>query len=119
MGSEMCIRDSQGPLYYNSDVTAVLDDLWFEQIGTDRVALRGVKADLPPATTKVGLTAKGGYQAEVHWFLTGLDIQDKARMMEAQCRRMLQPFADKFTKLAFVTLMQRESCMILSRPLTL
>lgn len=84
--SSQLLYEIQGPWYFNSDVTAVLDELWFEQIGTDRVALRGVKADLPPPTTKVGLTAKGGYQAEVHWFMTGLDIQDKARMMEAQGR---------------------------------
>ncbi|KAK4544962.1 hypothetical protein LTR36_003867 [Oleoguttula mirabilis] len=99
--SSQLLYEIQGPWYYNSDVTAVLDELWFEQLGTDRVALRGVKADLPPATTKVGLTAKGGYQAEVHWFLCGLDIMDKARMTEAQCRRMLRSYSDKFTKLAF------------------
>lgn len=82
-------------------MTAILDELWFEQLGTDRVALRGVKGDVPPATTKVGITAKGGYQAEVHWFLCGLDIHDKARMMEAQARHGLRPYSDKFTKLDF------------------
>jgi len=101
--SSQLLYEIQGPWYFNSDVTAMLDDLWFEQVGTNRVTLRGVKADLPPATTKVGLTARGGYQAEVHWFLCGLDIEAKARMMEAQCRRMLAPFADRFTKLAFTT----------------
>ena len=30
----------------------------------------------PPPTTKVGITALGGYQAEVHYFLCGLDIID-------------------------------------------
>ncbi|KXL46451.1 hypothetical protein M433DRAFT_88046 [Acidomyces richmondensis BFW] len=99
--SSQLLYEIQGPWYFNSDVTAIIDELWFEQLGTDRVALRGVKADLPPLTTKVGLTAKGGYQAEVHWFLCGLDIPEKARMMEAQCRRMLQPHAKKFTKLEF------------------
>lgn len=101
--SSQLLYEIQGPWYFNSDVTAILDELWFEQLGTDRVALRGVKADLPPSTTKIGITAKGGYQAEVHWFLCGLDIADKARMMEAQCRRLLQPYSDKFTKLAFTT----------------
>lgn len=95
------LYEIQGPWYFNSDVTAVLDQLWFEQTGTDRVALRGVKAGLPPATTKIGITAKGGYQAELHWFLCGLDITDKARMMEAQCRHMLKPYSDKFSKLEF------------------
>lgn len=43
----------------------------------------------PPATTKVGLTAHGGYQAEVHYFLCGLDIQEKAAMAETQIRAIL------------------------------
>lgn len=65
------------------------------------MALRGVRGELPPSTTKIGITAKGGYQAEVHWFICGLDVHEKARMMEAQCRHMLKPYSDKFTKLEF------------------
>ena len=95
------LYEIQGPWYFNSDVTALLDGLWFEQIGTDRVALRGVRGELPPSTTKIGITAKGGYQAEVHWFLTGLDIAEKARMMETQIRHMLRPYSHAFSKLAF------------------
>lgn len=99
--SSQLLYEIQGPWYFNSDVTAILDGLWFEQLGTDRVALRGVTGDLPPPTTKVGLTAKGGYQAEVHWFLTGLDVTDKARMIEAQIRHALRGWSDKFTKFEF------------------
>ena len=95
------LYEIQGPWYFNSDVTAVLDEMWFEQIGTDRVAVRGVRGDLPPPTTKVGLTAKGGFQAEVHWFLCGLDIKEKARMMEAQLRHEFKPYSDKFSLLDF------------------
>lgn len=83
------LYEIQGPWYYNSDVTAILDGIDFEQISTDRVAVKGVKADLPPPTTKIGITAKGGYQAEVHWFLVGLDIEAKARMFEMQVRKAL------------------------------
>lgn len=43
----------------------------------------------PPPTTKVGLTAKGGYQAEVHYFLCGLDIEEKAALLERQVRASL------------------------------
>lgn len=43
----------------------------------------------PPPTTKVGLTAPGGFQAEVHFFLCGLDIMEKAAMIEAQIRASL------------------------------
>lgn len=83
------LYEIQGPWYFNSDVTAILDDISFEQLSTDRVALKGVKAGPPPPTTKIGITANGGYQAEVHWFLVGLDIESKARMLETQIRHAL------------------------------
>lgn len=55
----------------------------------------------PPPTTKVGLTARGGYQAEVHYFLCGLDIKEKAAMAEKQVRDMLD--VNKFHTLKFRT----------------
>ncbi|OAP64786.1 hypothetical protein AYL99_00758 [Fonsecaea erecta] len=99
--SSQLLYEIQGPWYFNSDVTAVLDQLWFEQLGPDRVALHGVKALPPPPTTKVGITARGGFQAEVSYYLTGLDIAEKARMTEAQLRHSLRKYSDKFTTLSF------------------
>jgi hypothetical protein len=83
------LYEIQGPWYFNSDVTAILDEVQFEQRGTNRVSVTGVKSVPPPPTTKVGITARGGFQAEVHWFLVGLDIQEKARMLEMQIRHAL------------------------------
>lgn len=83
------LYEIQGPWYFNSDVTAVLDDIAFEQLSTDRVAVTGVKAQPPPPTTKVGITARGGFQAEVHYFLVGLDISGKAEILERQIRDAL------------------------------
>ncbi|OCL01857.1 DUF1446-domain-containing protein [Glonium stellatum] len=99
-------EEIQGPWYFNSDVTAILDELYFEQLSADRVALRGVKSGLPPPTTKIGITAqakfiKGGFQAEAHWFLVGLDIDAKARMVGSQIRKLLEPYAHSFSKLTF------------------
>ena len=37
----------------------------------------------------MGITAQGGYQAEVHYFLCGLDITEKAAMIERQIRDIL------------------------------
>ncbi|KAH8427160.1 acyclic terpene utilization AtuA family protein [Aspergillus melleus] len=102
--SSQLLYEIQGPWYYNSDVTAILTDLQFEQIGTNRVALRGVRSAPPPPTTKVGITARGGFQAEVSWYLVGLDIDEKARMLEDQIRRLLAPQSSKFTELKFSTL---------------
>lgn len=95
------LYEIQGPWYYNSDVTAILDGIHFEQRGNNRVAVLGVQSGPPPPTTKVGITARGGFQAEIWWFLTGLDIEDKARMIEAQVRRLLSPYAKRFTALKF------------------
>ncbi|KAJ5159410.1 uncharacterized protein N7482_006414 [Penicillium canariense] len=95
------LYEIQGPWYYNSDVTAVLDGIHFEQRGVNRVAVHGVRSGPPPPTTKVGITARGGFQAEIWWFLTGLDIEAKARMLETQIRRLLAPFSDRFTSLKF------------------
>jgi hypothetical protein len=37
----------------------------------------------------VGITAKGGFQAEVHYFGCGLDIEEKAALLERQVRHHL------------------------------
>lgn len=43
----------------------------------------------PPSTTKVGIVARGGYQAEAHYFLCGLGIKEKAALFERQIRHVL------------------------------
>ncbi|KAL4928649.1 DUF1446-domain-containing protein [Aspergillus undulatus] len=98
------LYEIQGPWYFNSDVTAILTDIHFEQLSTNRVALHGVRSAPPPPTTKVGITARGGCQAEAVWFLVGLDIDAKARMLEAQIRYLLAPYSSKYTSLVFSTL---------------
>ncbi|EER26942.1 hypothetical protein D8B26_002558 [Coccidioides posadasii str. Silveira] len=102
--SSQLLYEIQGPIYFNSDVTAILSDIHFEQVGRNRVAVKGVKSALPPPTTKVGLTARGGYQAEVIYFMVGLDIPAKARMLEAQIRRLLAPYSKNFTVFNFSVL---------------
>lgn len=98
------LYEIQGPWYFNSDVTAILDDVSFEHISTNRVALRGIKGALPPPTTKVGITAKPIYQAEMHWFITGLDAASKARMIEHQIRALMAPHIQNFLHLSFQTI---------------
>ncbi len=85
------LYEIQGPLYFNSDVTAVIDDMVFTQVGPNQVHVGGVKGLPPPPTTKVGVTARGGYQAEFHFYITGLDAAEKAAMMEAQVRTLIGP----------------------------
>ncbi|KAF2014072.1 DUF1446-domain-containing protein [Aaosphaeria arxii CBS 175.79] len=80
------LYEIQGPYYYNSDVVAILDKIKIKQVGTNRVRVTNVGSIKPPPTTKVGLTAKGGFQAEAHYFVCGLDIEEKAAMLESQVR---------------------------------
>ncbi|KAJ3458836.1 hypothetical protein MRS44_012945 [Fusarium solani] len=83
------LYEIQGPLYYNSDVVAQLEDIILEQAGDDKVYVHNIGGLKPPPTTKVGITAKGGYQAEAHYFLCGLDIEEKASLLERQVRAIL------------------------------
>lgn len=80
------LYEIQGPLYYNCDVTADITDVKMEQIGEDLVRVTGVKGLPPPPTTKVGITAPAGYQCEWHFFMCGLDIEEKCKITEDQIR---------------------------------
>lgn len=63
--------------------------------------MSGVQGLPAPPTTKVGITAKGGWQAEFHFFLTGLDIEEKAKMIERQTLAAMGDYAKKFSCLKF------------------
>ncbi len=72
-----------GPRYLGPDVTARFDTITLDQIGRDRVRLSGVRGEAPPATLKVAVNELGGYRQDLHIALTGLDIDEKARVVEA------------------------------------
>ncbi|KAK6366872.1 hypothetical protein LTS17_010423 [Exophiala oligosperma] len=95
------LYEIQGPLYYNSDVTARIDSMKMEAIGENRVKVTNVIGLPPPPTTKVGFTALGGYQAEFHYFLTGLDIEEKAKMVEIQTLASMGEYRKEFHTLKF------------------
>ncbi|KAF2251279.1 DUF1446-domain-containing protein [Trematosphaeria pertusa] len=80
------LYEIQGPLYYGSDVTALLEGIAMWEEGKDRVRVAGVRGLAPPTTTKVGMTAFGGYQAEFHVYICGLDLEAKAEWVERQVR---------------------------------
>ena len=95
------LYEIQGPQYFGSDVVAVLEGLKMTQVGKDNVFVEGVKGNPPPTTTKVGITAKGGYQAEFHYLLCGLDLEQKAGWTERQIRKSMGKNAEKFSCLKF------------------
>ncbi|KAF2495864.1 DUF1446-domain-containing protein, partial [Lophium mytilinum] len=83
---EQLLYEIQGAYYLNGDVTAVIDKAKFTEIGKNRVRLSGITGLPPPSTTKCGLTAFGGYKAEIHWALVGLDIEEKVKMLDIQMK---------------------------------
>jgi len=46
------LYEIQGPLYFNSDVTASIEDIKLEKVGENDVLVSGVKGLPPPPTTK-------------------------------------------------------------------
>ena len=71
-----------GPAYLNPDVTARFDSVCLSAEGKDRVRISGVRGDSPPATAKAALNYSGGWRSTLTLYLTGLDIEEKAALVE-------------------------------------
>ena len=95
------LYEIQGPLYYNSDVTARFDGIKLVEEAPNRVRVTGVVGLPPPPTTKIGVTAQGGWQAEVHFFLTGLDIEEKVELVKRQTLESMGDYRKEFQTLTF------------------
>ncbi|GAB2935939.1 acyclic terpene utilization AtuA family protein [Streptomyces heilongjiangensis] len=78
------LYETAGARYAGPDVTARLDTVRLIQDGPDRVRVEGVRGEAPPPTLKVGLNRLGGFRNEVVFVLTGLDIEAKAAVVQAQ-----------------------------------
>jgi hypothetical protein len=75
------------PAYLNPDVTTYLDTADLTGLGADRVQIRGVRGSAPPATTKVAITAVGGWENSVILALTGNDLDAKAELVKRSVHR--------------------------------
>lgn len=71
-----------GERYLNPDVVARFDTIQLDQEGPDRVLVSGVKGEPAPDTTKVCINYLGGFRNSVTFVLTGLDIEEKAKLAE-------------------------------------
>ncbi|WP_262375601.1 acyclic terpene utilization AtuA family protein [Streptomyces sp. sk2.1] len=78
------LYETGGARYAGPDVTARLDTVRLTQDGPDRVRISGVRGEAPPPALKVGLNRLGGWRNEVVFVLTGLDIEEKARLVREQ-----------------------------------
>ncbi|MEZ4281669.1 MAG: acyclic terpene utilization AtuA family protein [Myxococcota bacterium] len=72
-----------GPRYFGPDVTARFDTIRLEALARDRVRVHGVQGEPPPETLKVCMNRSGGFRNDMRVALAGLDVEAKARVVEA------------------------------------
>lgn len=83
------LYEIQGLDYLNPDVITRLDSIVVEQVARDVVEISGVRGAPPPPTTKVSITALGGFQNGTVFVLTGLDPDRKAELMKEALSALL------------------------------
>lgn len=94
------LYELQGEMYLNTDVVAdirTVEILANNEPGRE-VLVRGVKGYPPPPTTKVMVAAPGGFQAETVYYINGLDVSEKAEMMQKQLANIFG--GNRFSKLS-------------------
>ncbi len=72
-----------GPEYFGPDVTTRFDTIELSEEGPDRVLIHGTQGEPPPSTLKVCINRPGGFRQDLNVCLTGLDIEAKAKLVEA------------------------------------
>lgn len=80
----------QGPRYLNPDVTWHTDSVTLVQDGPDRVRVTGARGSAASETTKAGVNFQRGYRGATWLFPTGLDVDAKIDVLEAQAERARQ-----------------------------
>lgn len=68
------------PAYANPDVVARFDSIELAELGPDRVRISAVRGEPAPQELKVCINYIGGYRNSMTFVLTGLDIDEKARL---------------------------------------
>ena len=85
-----------GPGYLGPDVTARFDTIGLAEVGPDRVRISGVKGEAPPEALKVSMNSWGGFRSDMAIALTGIDIEDKAKLIEDAFWRACRHGPDDF-----------------------
>ena len=68
------------PAYINPDVIAHFDTLEIKQVAKDKVFVSGCRGSSPTDTHKICMNLAGGYRNGMELILTGLDIEEKAKV---------------------------------------
>ena len=74
------LYEISSPAYINPDVVAHFDTLKIEEIEKDKVFIAGCRGSSPPNKHKVCINLAGGFRNGMEIILTGLDIEDKAKV---------------------------------------
>ena len=74
------LYEISAPAYLNPDVVAHFDTLKIEQAEKDKVFVSGCRGSSPPEKHKVCINLAGGYRNGMELVLTGLDIEEKAKI---------------------------------------
>ena len=75
------LYEISSPAYLNPDVIAHFDTLKIEQVSKDRVYVSGCRGSSPTQFHKVCINLAGGYRNGMEFILTGLDIEEKAKII--------------------------------------
>ena len=76
------LYEVRSPSYLTPDVIAHFDSLVIEKEGPDRVKVSGAKGSPPTDTLKVCINRVNGYRNMARFVLTGLDVPEKAVIVE-------------------------------------
>ena len=71
------------PRYLNPDVTTHFETIRLSEEGPDRVRISETKGSAPPSDLKVALNYLGGYRNSMTFGISGLDVEEKARLLES------------------------------------
>jgi hypothetical protein len=77
------------PAYRNPDATARFDTIRLEPAGPDRVRVSGVRGEPPPPELKLCINYAGGFRNSMTLVLVGLDVEEKAALVERSVRARL------------------------------
>ena len=74
------LYEISSPAYVNPDVISHFDTLKIKEIEKDKVYVSGCRGSSPPKDHKVCINLAGGFRNGMEIILTGLDIEEKAKV---------------------------------------
>jgi hypothetical protein len=83
------LYEISSPKYLSPDVIAHFDSLKIEDLGDDKVFISNVKGSSPTNRHKACINLAGGYKNNMELIVTGLDIEEKAKIFTDELFRSL------------------------------